>query len=415
MTRDYYAILGVRPQANQAEIVEAFYELVRRYHPLINRRPSAVEKMESIAEAWEVLSDRSRREEYDRTRLVEERRWIDRYLGRLRYEARTCLNAFCDLLGRNWKTIVLAILAGLLVYGSFLRSADVQRLVRATGIERRIANVAAVFAPLSNGPLAARERATPTAEMLVASIAAEPTVEPNAVDSYWVTATPTEGPTATEAAPTVSPVASPTEPELSAAARAEPTDSDLEVPAWVVPTLAPAGKWSASPSQPTATAVVPANPRLATAVPTRAVKPAVQAPTAVPSTAGPIAPTMGPTGLKYPQPRPVSDQPERYTCNVPLTLSWTLTPGANLGPDEWYVVESRPENNGLYTGIVEWTKDLSTPWVPSRGSGGCDALWWPGPGRYEWRVRIIRGDRAIHAIRQFISAPSPSQVIDYHG
>ncbi|MGE5140555.1 MAG: hypothetical protein ACM3JD_13900, partial [Rudaea sp.] len=311
------------------------------------------------------------------------------------------------LLGRNWKTIAIVILAGLLAYGSFLRSADVQRLVKATGVERRIANVAAVFAPLSNRPLVAKERATPTQELL-ASVPAEPTADLTIVESYWMTATPTAEATATEEAPTASPTASPTEAGPSADVRAEPTESDLEVPAWVVPTLAPAGKWSASPSQPTATAAIVVKPRPATPVPTRAVKLAALAATAVP-------PTAVSTGYKYPQPRPVSENLERYTCNVPLTLSWTITPGANLGPDEWYVVESRQENNGLYTGIVEWTKDLSATLFPSRGSGGCDALWWPGPGRYEWRVRIIRGDRATHAIRQFISAPSPSQVIDYHG
>lgn len=66
-TRDYYAVLGVPRDADEATIKKAFRRLARELHPDVNRHdPDAEEKFKEAAEAYEVLSDPERRATYDR-------------------------------------------------------------------------------------------------------------------------------------------------------------------------------------------------------------------------------------------------------------------------------------------------------------------------------------------------------------
>jgi molecular chaperone DnaJ len=66
-TRDYYDILGVSRDADDATIKKAFRRLARELHPDVNRHdPDAEEKFKEAAEAYEVLSDSERRATYDR-------------------------------------------------------------------------------------------------------------------------------------------------------------------------------------------------------------------------------------------------------------------------------------------------------------------------------------------------------------
>lgn len=63
---DFYAILGVLRSASPAEIERAYRRLSRRYHPGINPGDRAAEAMfRRVAEAYETLSDPSRRRQYD--------------------------------------------------------------------------------------------------------------------------------------------------------------------------------------------------------------------------------------------------------------------------------------------------------------------------------------------------------------
>src|SRR5579872_2607362 len=67
VTRDYYEVLGVSRDADDAEIKKAFRRLARELHPDVNSHdPEAEEKFKEAAEAYEVLSDVDRRATYDR-------------------------------------------------------------------------------------------------------------------------------------------------------------------------------------------------------------------------------------------------------------------------------------------------------------------------------------------------------------
>ena len=67
MPRDYYEVLGVSRDADDAEIKKAFRRLARELHPDVNSHdPEAEEKFKEAAEAYEVLSDPERRATYDR-------------------------------------------------------------------------------------------------------------------------------------------------------------------------------------------------------------------------------------------------------------------------------------------------------------------------------------------------------------
>ena len=65
--RDYYEVLGVAKGASDADIKKAFKKLARKYHPDLNRdNPKAAEeKFKEVNEAYGVLSDPEKRQQYD--------------------------------------------------------------------------------------------------------------------------------------------------------------------------------------------------------------------------------------------------------------------------------------------------------------------------------------------------------------
>ncbi|XP_055004427.1 dnaJ homolog subfamily B member 2 isoform X2 [Boleophthalmus pectinirostris] len=65
---DYYKILGVPKTASQEDIKKAYRKLALKWHPDKNpdNKEEAEKKFKELAEAYEVLSDKSRRDSYDR-------------------------------------------------------------------------------------------------------------------------------------------------------------------------------------------------------------------------------------------------------------------------------------------------------------------------------------------------------------
>lgn len=64
--RDYYEVLGVSKSATSEEIKRAYRKLALQWHPDKNKAAHATEKFKEINEAYSVLSDTSKKAQYDR-------------------------------------------------------------------------------------------------------------------------------------------------------------------------------------------------------------------------------------------------------------------------------------------------------------------------------------------------------------
>lgn len=63
MKKDYYEILGVNKSASKDEIKKAFYKLAHKHHP--DKKEGNEAKFKEVNEAYQVLSDDSKRAKYD--------------------------------------------------------------------------------------------------------------------------------------------------------------------------------------------------------------------------------------------------------------------------------------------------------------------------------------------------------------
>ena len=65
MGKDYYKILGITKGASEDDVRKAYRKMALRYHPDKNKSAGAEEKFKEVAEAYEVLSDKKKRDIYD--------------------------------------------------------------------------------------------------------------------------------------------------------------------------------------------------------------------------------------------------------------------------------------------------------------------------------------------------------------
>ena len=69
--KDFYAVLGVKPEATADEIKKAYRKLARQHHPDANAGDTAAERrFKEIGEAYAVLSDAEQRQQYDAVRAM---------------------------------------------------------------------------------------------------------------------------------------------------------------------------------------------------------------------------------------------------------------------------------------------------------------------------------------------------------
>lgn len=65
MGKDYYKTLGIVKGATDDEIKKAYRKLALKFHPDKNKAAGSEERFKEIAEAYEVLSDKKKRDVYD--------------------------------------------------------------------------------------------------------------------------------------------------------------------------------------------------------------------------------------------------------------------------------------------------------------------------------------------------------------
>ncbi|MFO7711203.1 MAG: molecular chaperone DnaJ [Candidatus Woesearchaeota archaeon] len=65
MSKDYYEVLGVDKNASKDDIKKAYKRLAKKYHPDINKEEGSADKFKEVNEAFSVLSDDQKRQQYD--------------------------------------------------------------------------------------------------------------------------------------------------------------------------------------------------------------------------------------------------------------------------------------------------------------------------------------------------------------
>jgi len=65
MSKSLYDTLEINESASEVEIKKAYRKLARQYHPDVNKDPDAEDKFKEINSAYEILSDKSKKQQYD--------------------------------------------------------------------------------------------------------------------------------------------------------------------------------------------------------------------------------------------------------------------------------------------------------------------------------------------------------------
>jgi curved DNA-binding protein len=68
--KDYYTTLEVSDTATPEEIKKSYKRLARKYHPDVSKEENAEARFKEVAEAYEVLKDATKRQEYDQLKAM---------------------------------------------------------------------------------------------------------------------------------------------------------------------------------------------------------------------------------------------------------------------------------------------------------------------------------------------------------
>lgn len=453
MAKDYYAQLNVPPTATPAEIETAYRHLVRIYHPLVRSNAHALERMREINEAWRVLSDPVRRAAYDQARATGRpfhppRPDMDLMAGILpaRRAHTVTPRLIREWLGRLGLVLLLSGSAAIVAF-ALMSNPTIQSLL--AGLTDNVVGERLALIenpPATPDPTCRAGCAEPPPGCVVKGDVdatgqkffylpndaeyAEIRMNVARGDRWFcnVADAQLQGWTRKPLPPTVTPLpdgaglVTPHAPRAwtvcgaKAILRSGP-GTDYPVIAQVengarLTAIGANGEWLAITSSEGVLFVEQTALCAPTRMPPRTPK-AHPSPTSSPSPAQSLPPVAA-----YAHPAPQLIAPShgaRYWCSRELTFAWQLNGSATpaLAADEWFLVESKAVERERWFAISDWTKETRLALYPLKGSDGCDALWWPNTGVYEWRVTVIRGDIQTHTIIQYTSPPSPSRIVNY--
>lgn len=435
--KDYYSLLRIKPDASPAHVDAAYRRLMQRYHPNARATPQSLDRLRDLNQAWRVLSDPVQRAAYDAARANGSKyeppaaapsprampQSAQAEFGARRSTGGTCLVAV-------GVALVLVFALGVLGWG-LNQQIDFGELFKSW--QREAGEVLPIIPHPDDS--VALDAPTPTPDPRCRDGCMTPPpgcvvkgdVEPGGAQFFYL---PNDEGYATvrvdaargdrwfcalndaqsagwiRKAPTATPTLPPPPEALTtgvarrayvvcaenASLRQGPTDEYALVQAPALGTrltvTGVVGDWSvvnlADGAAYIRTAVLCAPTPSA-----RAQTVATSAGSAVAAT--PLAASQL-AAFAYAAPQLVSPtHGSKYWCNRDLILTWSQS--APLGPNDYFLVESKAHERERWTALADWTKDTSVTLHPNRGGGSCDAFWWGNTGVFQWRVSVVSGSK----------------------